>query len=87
MERWRVSGNIKPGELIERRDAYGDWYPCVARSHPHLNKADCPARTKPWMVVRVELDDGTVVNWPAADVRHRVPRRAEPRGYVRMEVL
>lgn len=80
-----MSGNIRPGDRIEYRDAHGVWHPSVARSAPHLNTHDVKRGTKPWMVVRIDHGASTV-NWPNADVRHLEPRRAAPRLLARIEL-
>ncbi len=60
--------NVAPGDAVDVRDAGGDWHRVVARSEPRYDVANA-LRGQCHLTVAVETRDGSVVNWPAEDVR------------------
>ncbi len=60
---------VKAGDLVEIRDAYGEWHPTVAKSEPRYDFANAVGR-RCWLSVAVVREtSGHIVNWPAEDVR------------------
>lgn len=62
--------DVKAGEPVEVRDAYGRWHRTVARSEPRYDMPNALGRTC-YLTVAVDAlgADPPVVNWPAEDVR------------------
>lgn len=61
--------DVEDGDLIEVRDANGNWHPARCGSTPRYDVANTLGR-RAWLTVRADAGDGWA-NWPAEDVRRR----------------
>ena len=59
---------VQAGDVVDIRDAYGRWRRVEARSEPRYDVANA-LDWRCYLTIAVPMPDGSVINWPAADVR------------------
>lgn len=60
--------NVKAGDAVEIRDYDGNWHATTAHSEARYDFSQAFG-VGCWLTVAVDWGDGTIVNWPAEDVR------------------
>lgn len=70
--------DVKPGDRVWCRTAFGTWVRRVATSGPRYDQDNAAGRSV-WMTVgTVSLAGETAINWPAEDVRPDSPQPPGP---------
>lgn len=59
---------VQAGDTVDIRDAFGRWRRVVAQSGPRYDVANAFG-WRCYLTVAAPMPDGSVVNWPAQDVR------------------
>lgn len=70
---------VRAGDQVDIRDAFGRWRRVEARSEPRYDEVNALGG-RCYLTVAAPMPDGSVVNWPAEDVRITSDNPEESRG-------